>query len=100
MLELLDLGCGYIPAPGEVRFVAQDHDLYLAAHDRVHFGDPVLDVLEALPVRHVEDHDHSVRALVVGIGDGSVALLAGCVPLAERRVRSGVWRFEARLLRS
>ena len=42
--------------------------------------EPVGYAEEALPVGEVEDDDDAVGALVVGVGDGAVALLARRVP--------------------
>ena len=35
---------------------------------------------KALPVGQVEDHDDAIGTLVVGIRDGAIPLLSGCVP--------------------
>jgi hypothetical protein len=47
----------------------------------VHLVVPVVNVVEALAVSDVVDDDDAAGAAVVGVGDGSEALLAGSVPL-------------------
>ena len=63
----------------QVNLVATHKDLSIGTV-LVTLADPVLEVLEALFKRHVVDYDSSQGTAVVRAGDGSVALLASCVP--------------------
>eukprot|EP00632_Arachnochrysis_sp_CCMP2950_P005168 CAMPEP_0185700974 /NCGR_PEP_ID=MMETSP1164-20130828/8228_1 /TAXON_ID=1104430 /ORGANISM="Chrysoreinhardia sp, Strain CCMP2950" /LENGTH=465 /DNA_ID=CAMNT_0028367945 /DNA_START=337 /DNA_END=1731 /DNA_ORIENTATION=+ len=78
--ELLGLLGRHGALRGEVALVAHEKLLHVLARVAVDLVEPLLDVVERLEVRHVEDDDDAVRAAVVRRRDRPEPLLTRGVP--------------------
>ena len=67
----------------QIRFVADQQFYNVLVPVLIDFGQPVLNVLERLPVGDVIDQDDSVSTLVVTGSNSLESLLSGCVPDLE-----------------
>ena len=64
----------------EVVFVGDDYNLNTRLRVLVHLLEPVVQVEEGLRVEKVEDENDAISTCVVGIGDGTISLLASGIP--------------------
>lgn len=63
-----------------VRLITDEHFNDVLACVHLDLFEPVLQRLEGLAIIDSIGHDYSHRTLVIGLGDGFKALLAGCIP--------------------
>jgi len=82
----------------QVALVAYQQLVDILARVAVNLVEPLLDVVERLPVGDVINNDNAVRAAVVAGGDRAEALLPRSVPLRVRAAGWGVGRAGARMM--
>ena len=63
-----------------VNFVGQHYYAHVSTAVLFDFFQPLVQVYKRVPVGEVEDHQDSISAFVVGLGDRAIPLLASSVP--------------------
>ena len=67
----------------QVTLVRKNENQDVITHILVDFLEPAINGQEGLPIGYVEDYYDAVSTLVVGVGDGTVTLLACSIPNLE-----------------
>jgi hypothetical protein len=71
------------PFSRQVDFVGDKHQNYIRVPFGFNFFDPLFYIAEGLPPGHIEHDQRCCRGPIIGAGNATKLLLAGCIPYLQ-----------------